>query len=119
MSGLSPRELKRFRNLLKQRQLDLENVCKTGEQSAEIVELDQTRVGRISRMDAMQAQAMSQETNRRRVIELQRIKAAFKRMDDGEYGYCVSCSIEIVQARLELDPATPLCMDCAVQVNGG
>jgi len=38
----------------------------TGDQAEQTVELDQARVGRLSRMDAMQAQAMSKETGRRR-----------------------------------------------------
>lgn len=30
-----------------------------------------------------------------------------------EYGYCVRCGKEIGGKRLALDPATPLCLDCA------
>ena len=50
----------------------------TGDQAEQTVELDQACVGRLSRMDAMQAQAMSIETGRRRrmVEEVQRIIAA-------------------------------------------
>jgi len=77
------------------------------------VELDQTRVGRLSRMDALQGQAMAQETERRRNNELQRIDAALARVDTGDYGYCVICGEEISSKRLALDPSTPLCIDCA------
>jgi len=82
-----------------------------GERKA--VELDQTAVGRLSRMDALQVQAMQLETDRRRDVELLRIDAALKRMDEGEYGYCASCGEEILAKRLETDPATPVCVDCA------
>ncbi len=77
------------------------------------VELDQQSVGRLSRMDALQVQAMAQETSRRRAAELRRIAAALARMEEGEYGYCVECGEEIAVRRLELDPATPLCINCA------
>jgi DnaK suppressor protein len=46
------------------------------------VELDQTRVGRLSRMDALQGQAMAQETARRRDQEVARIDAALKRVEE-------------------------------------
>jgi DnaK suppressor protein len=77
------------------------------------VELDQQSVGRVSRMDALQVQAMAQETSRRRAAELRRISAALARIDEGEFGYCIKCGDEIASRRLELDPAAPLCIDCA------
>jgi len=82
-----------------------------GERKA--VALDQAAVGRLSRMDALQVQAMQLETERRRAIELKRIDLALQRIDAGEYGYCVSCDEEILPKRLEADPATPVCVDCA------
>ena len=77
------------------------------------VELDQQAVGRLSRMDALQVQAMALETSRRRGVELRRIAAALARMDEGEFGYCLECGDEIAARRLELDPAAPLCIGCA------
>lgn len=85
--------------------------------ATKIVKLDQSTVGRLSRMDAMQAQAMSLELKRRREIELQKITAALARIDSGDYGYCVACDEQILAGRLEFDPATPLCLDCAEQKN--
>jgi DnaK suppressor protein len=77
------------------------------------VELDQTKVGRLSRMDALQRQAMAQETERRRRIDLQKIEAALARIESGDYGYCLSCGQEIGVKRLTFDPALPTCIDCA------
>ena len=84
-----------------------------GKEAAQVVELDQTSVGRISRMDAMQGQAMAVAANQRRQIELQKIEMALKRIDAEDYGYCLECDGEIAEPRLKLDPATPLCIDCA------
>ena len=85
----------------------------TGEQAEQTVELDQARVGRLSRMDAMQAQAMSKETGRRRRVKLLQIDAALKRIEEEDYGYCQECGKDIAPARLEVDPTALLCITCA------
>lgn len=106
-------DLPYFRSLLEARKAAIEDVRATGKDAAAVVELDQTRVGRLSRMDALQSQAMSQETQRRRDVELARIEQALKRIDSGDYGYCVSCDGEISTERLKLDPSNPFCIHCA------
>ena len=105
--------LNRFRGLLLNRRQQLEAVTASSEESAETVVLDQSRVGRLSRMDALQMQAMSLAERRRRELELQRIAAALKRLDDGDYGDCLDCGGVIALNRLQADPAAPLCIDCA------
>ena len=85
----------------------------TGKQAEKVVELDQTRVGRLSRMDAMQAQAMSQETGRRRRQHIMAIDAALERINAGEFGECFECGELINPKRLEADPAASLCIHCA------
>ena len=77
------------------------------------VALDQSQVGRLSRMDAMQVQEMALEQERRREIEIKRIKAALIRISEGEYGFCSKCGENISPKRLEFDPSTPMCVDCA------
>ncbi|MFK8018402.1 MAG: TraR/DksA family transcriptional regulator [Pseudomonadales bacterium] len=85
----------------------------TSDDASEIVELDQTSVGRLSRMDAMQGQAMAIETRQRRKLELIQIDAALRRMDANDYGLCLECDNPIAIARLELRPSTELCINCA------
>lgn len=77
------------------------------------VELDQTSVGRLSRMDALQVQAMAVAGRQRRELERRRIEAALRRVEDGDYGYCVRCGEPIPERRLELDPALPTCVGCS------
>ena len=91
----------------------LENVAATGDASAEVVQLDQAKVGRLSRMDALQAQAMAQASGQRRAMQLREIDAALRRIDDGSYGNCRSCEEPIDPRRLEADPTARLCIDCA------
>lgn len=79
----------------------------------ETVELDQQAVGRLSRMDALQGQAMAQEQQRRRQHDLIRIEAALRRIEDEEYGYCLECGEEVSEKRLDIDPMATLCITCA------
>ena len=106
-------EIKRFRKRLEDRKAEIEALVGASAESRAAVELDQTRQGRLSRMDALQGQAMAQATNERRKLELKKIEAALKRVEAGDYGYCVSCGEEVEAKRLDFDPATPLCLDCA------
>lgn len=45
--------------------------------------------------------------------EMRMIRAALKRMEEGEYGYCVQCGNEISEERLDVVPHTPFCKTCA------
>lgn len=77
------------------------------------VMLDQSRVGRLSRMDALQVQAMAKAQERRRSSERQRIKAALERLAEGSWGLCTECGEAIAGARLDFDPTVALCIRCA------
>ncbi len=92
---------------------ELENLRRTAKDDQKPVALDQQSVGRLSRMDSLQVQAMAQADDARRAVELRKIEAALTRLEDGEYGDCVRCSAEIADARLDNDPATPFCVTCA------
>jgi DnaK suppressor protein len=106
-------DIEHFRSRLQIRREDILSRTAEAKESAGTVELDQSRVGRLSRMDALQSQAMSQEAQRRRSVELTRISSALQRIVDGEYGYCVSCGEQIAIPRLEFDPAATQCLVCA------
>ena len=77
------------------------------------VELDQQSVGRVSRIDAMQMQAMSQAVQRRRAARRVAIQQALKRMEEGEYGDCKDCGDPIAARRLDVDPTFAACVRCA------
>ncbi len=92
---------------------DLENLRHAAKGDQKPVALDQQSVGRLSRMDSMQVQAMAQADDARRVQELRKVDAALVRLAADEYGDCVRCGDEIAKARLDKDPATPFCVNCA------
>lgn len=103
----------RFRQLLEERRSALRETRAARHEAGQTVELDQQRTGRLSRMDALQGQAMARASEERGVQELQRIEAALARIDGGEYGLCLECDEPIATGRLEADPAAPLCIRCA------
>jgi DnaK suppressor protein len=102
-----------MKNKLLALRAELERIADSGDAAADVVELDQARVGRLSRMDAMQAQAMAQASGQRRQTMLREISAALKRIDEGDYGTCERCDEAINPRRLEVDPTARLCIDCA------
>jgi len=75
--------------------------------------LDQQSVGRLSRADALQVQAMALEADRRRSAELKKIMSALDRIASGEYGQCRVCGEDIDTARLEIIPTAMACILCA------
>jgi DnaK suppressor protein len=90
-----------------------------GRQEVRPLELDQSRVGRLSRMDAMQQQAMTQAAARLAAMEEQRIRTALKRMAGGDYGYCMHCDEKIADGRLQADPSLLTCIACARATDKG
>lgn len=92
---------------------ELEAYSDISEEARAPVTLDQQSVGRLSRMDALQGQAMAQASERQRRADIQKIAAALHRLDAGEYGDCVECGEEIAEKRLEVDPAAAFCIRCA------
>lgn len=101
-----------FRKVLISLQDEIEQLSADSKNAADTVTLDQSKVGRLSRIDALQAQQMAQETARRRQLQLQKIDNALLRMDSDDYGYCFKCGDEISTARLNFDPASTRCVGC-------
>jgi RNA polymerase-binding transcription factor len=102
---------------IKQKLFDLRVTLQEQEEAAkgagQPVELDQARVGRLSRMDAMQSQQMALEAGRRRQDQLQKIAGTLQRIESGEYGCCFVCGEEIPMRRLMVDPTSTRCIGCA------
>ncbi len=98
---------------MQQQRAGLLQVEDSGDAAAATVELDQSRVGRLSRMDALQSQAMSLASQQRRRQSLRLIDAALGRIEEGEYGYCLECGEQIPAGRLNFAPETAYCIDCA------
>ncbi len=103
----------KFRDIIRLRLQELEEEDAKGAAGQATVELDQQSVGRLSRMDALQNQAMANANHNRRQVQKTRLKAALRRIEEDEYGYCEDCGEDIAVKRLEFDPAASKCIQCA------
>jgi len=108
-----PDNIEELRAALLQRRDSLTELSALSASSRDAVELDQSRVGRLSRMDALQQQEMAKASESQRSQQVARIDAALARIASGDFGFCLDCGEEIAAKRLAVDPATPLCIDCA------
>ncbi|MCK5296533.1 MAG: TraR/DksA C4-type zinc finger protein [Alphaproteobacteria bacterium] len=106
-------DLEYHRKLLETKRSELESLVSMAKDSTKTVELDQSCIGRLSRMDAMQRQSMALASEQKRKDELYRIELALKRIESGDYGYCINCDEPISKKRLEFNPAVLTCIDCA------
>lgn len=113
MSSRDKLDLAAFRRRLEEKLPALRNASLLTTEDRKTVMLDQSSVGRLSRIDQMQMQEMARAAERRREVDLQRIEAALRRIDKGDYGLCTVCDEPIAQKRLEADPAAPTCVRCA------
>ncbi len=102
-----------FDTRIRSRLAELEQSSEAGKKAQEVVHLDQQAVGRLSRMDALQNQAMAKAQQANRNREMNRLKAALVRIEDGEFGFCEDCGDEIPIGRLNLDYAASKCVSCA------
>lgn len=113
MTDLTTEQIQSFRSALIENRKILMTAIEGENESSKTVELDQSKIGRLSRMDALQGQAMTQETKLRHEEGLRKISAALSRIESGDYGYCLECDELISTARLDVDPAAALCISCA------
>lgn len=90
----------------------LQKSMKVTDQALRTVELDQTAVGRLSRMDSLQNQSLSKGLREREVVRLSQIRDALARVQEGTYGVCTECGGAIPFERLFVFPEAPECADC-------
>ena len=101
-----------FQQLIDSEITELKALSSNSWESRAPVQLDQQSVGRLSRMDAMQQQSMDVAREELRQARLAALASARRRIDSDDYGYCLGCGEDIAEARLKIDPAVTLCVDC-------
>lgn len=110
---LADEDIEYFRDHLLALREELLSLTETRQQTAATVALDQSSVGRLSRMDALQQQAIALDSQRRAGRSLVQIDDALVRCRQGRYGLCLDCQEPIAKARLEFDPTSLRCINCA------
>ncbi|MEX3016460.1 TraR/DksA C4-type zinc finger protein [Gymnodinialimonas hymeniacidonis] len=103
----------RYRPDLEAEQVALSDQTAQSAEARQVVELDQQAVGRLSRMDALQGQAMQKGLEARRAARHRAISAALERIDAAEFGFCEDCGDFIGHGRLGVDPCVTRCVACA------
>lgn len=110
---LGPARLAELKAELERQLGRLQKSMKITDEALRTVELDQTAVGRLSRMDSLQNQALSEGLREREAARLGQIVEALARLEDGSYGRCATCGGEIPFERLFVFPEAPECARCA------
>lgn len=91
----------------------LERSMRVTDEAMRPVELDQTAVGRLSRIDSLQNQGLTRNLQEREQAKLGLLVAALRRLEAGAYGVCTECGASIAFGRLLVVPETPTCAECA------
>ena len=112
MNGLNQTDLEELERRLLELKTELSEQLIIGEDASRVVTLDQTCVGRISRMDAMQQQSMAVSTRGKTTSRLRKVQTALQAMAEGEYGCCSACDETIALPRLSAQPEATLCLLC-------
>ena len=111
-SHLSPDQVEELRTVLEKDLGRLERSMRLTDQVLEPAALDQTAVGRLSRMDTLQGQALARDLQGREQVRLAQLQEALRRVAAGTYGRCTACSGPIPFARLLVFPESPECGAC-------
>ena len=112
MDDLSTAELEQLKSTLETLLAELQAQLERGAAATAAVQLDQTLVGRVSRVDVMQQQSMAVSTRNKTRQRMQKVTAALAAVAAGDYGYCRRCDEAIGFARLHAQPEANLCIDC-------
>ncbi len=115
MEILSPENLEVLRSLLLSARQKLERQLEIAESATQVVVLDQTSVGRVSRMDAMQQQSMAVSTRTKATKSLGKVTSALHRLENNDYGFCNNCNENIELDRLMVQPEANFCLKCQDQ----
>jgi DnaK suppressor protein len=115
MDELTPQQTIELTAALHTLQAELEAQLANASDRTDTVDLDQP-IGRLSRMDALQQQAMAKEQQRRNKLKLSQIKQALAALEEGDYGLCRSCEEPIGHRRLSASPETPFCLACRAEL---
>lgn len=113
MSHLGEDQLGTLRAELDRILTRLERSMRSTEEAMRPVMLDQSAVGRLSRIDSLQNQGLTRNLQEREQARLAQVVSAYQRLEEGSYGLCTECASEIDFDRLLVFPESPTCGRCA------
>lgn len=109
-NNLTPDQLQALRDELQRTLCRIERSIKANGNGRP--ELDQSAVGRLSRIEALQNQRVTQGLHDRERVQLEQVMSALQRLDEGTYGLCTDCQTAIRFERLLVFPEARTCTGC-------
>lgn len=113
MEHLTERQISALTDELETQLKKLEKSMRITDEALKPVELDQTAVGRLSRMDSMISQGMAQGLRDRELAKLHLLRDALGRLQAGTYGICSTCGGTVAFERLMVFPESTTCSKCS------
>lgn len=111
-SHLTPAQLDELRAEVRKQLTKLEASMVVSDEAVKPVELDQSAVGRLSRMSSMQSQGMAKGLRDRETARLALLQEAERRLESGTFGVCTECGGQIAFERLAIFPESGTCKAC-------
>ena len=112
MRHLTEDQVRELKSLLEKQLARIARSVELSGEASKPVELDQTAVGRLSRMDSLQSQGMAKNLRAREEATLALVRVALARIEYGTYGDCEACGDAIPAGRLLIVPETARCQRC-------
>ncbi len=107
---MNKKQLAHFRDVLNAWKRELEDeISRTVHAMRDEPENPSDPNDRASQETDMSLELRSRDRERKLI---KKIDEAIARIDEGEYGYCDVCGVEIGSERLEARPTAELCIDC-------
>ncbi len=102
-----------IKKIIEQALIQLTIVENSQRAASETVILDQSCTGRLTRIDALQQQAMAKANRQRTILRKKQLKMALDEIRNSSYGLCLECEEAIALARLKVNPIAKWCISCA------
>jgi DnaK suppressor protein len=115
---LSPQDLRRLEEKLRQQARAIERSMLTAVEQGRQAMADETQDVADQAVNAYQKEMLfSQGTNGHGQLSL--VRLALDRLREGTYGECIACGNTIGEKRLEALPWTPYCIECQEKIEKG
>ncbi len=70
-------------------------------------------IGRVSRMDAINNQSISQASLDKKLIQKNGLQAALDNINNEDFGICLNCGASIQMGRILIMPESRKCVNCS------
>ena len=107
---MNPRQRAHFKKMLEEQKRELsQDIDRTVHTMQDEATVFADPNDRASQESDMSLELRNRDRERKLI---KKIDETISRIDQGEYGYCESCGVEIGLKRLEARPTATLCIDC-------